>query len=349
MKKIIGINFIVAFLSFVLFTSYSGGQSNNFTGSPGSSGTCAACHGSFPLETTGLTLTNAPTSYVKGTTYTMSLDLANSAGVVGGFQITAKKGSTSINIGTFIPNAADGSRAAGTFGLTQNAPKPFDSGVCSWEIKWTAPSTGTDNVNFYFVGNAADGGGGSGDDYVHVGQSQSIALPVQFIDFQCSTFGKNVNMTWKTAIERNVDHYEVERKNAVGTFQIIGNVKTKKDISDSEIYQFSDVTASNAGFEYYRIKCVDKDGKLTFSNIVTADRRNANNIKVYPTIVQKSGVVNIDIEENTSTEATLWNFNGQLVGKYDLQQAHNSISIDEPAGTYILNFGNWVRTIVVTQ
>src|SRR5512140_1394519 len=144
------------------------------TGAPGE-GTCIGCHGDFGLNSGDGTLSvSAPASYVAGTTYPITVTLADPGRVRWGFEVTALTGANSM-AGSFANTAlttqtqtSNGRMYAshttqrgadGTFAGTADGP-------VSWSFNWVAPASGSGGVTFYATGVAADGSGDTGD-YVY--------------------------------------------------------------------------------------------------------------------------------------------------------------------------------------
>ncbi len=75
-------------------------------------------------------------------------------------------------------------------------------------------------------------------------------------------------MTWTTADEFNVDHFEVERSNNNSiSFSKIGTVKANNYFAGSQ-YIYTDYLPLE-GTAFYRIKSVDIDGKTGYTSIVS--------------------------------------------------------------------------------
>ncbi|WP_291136718.1 choice-of-anchor V domain-containing protein [Flavobacterium sp. UBA7663] len=165
------------------------------TGSPISSGTCAACHsgGSYsPSITLNITdnLGNPITNYVAGVEYNLSFTVTNSSGTPGGYGMQATA--------LFANNSA-----AGTFSTpSSNAQIIPVSGRSYFEhnmisttstftSKWTAPSAGNGAVTFYFVGNAVNGTGGTGGDQPTSATTRTLNETLSASDF---AFQNNIKL-----------------------------------------------------------------------------------------------------------------------------------------------------------
>ena len=109
------------------------------------------CHGG-----TGATaqLSGLPSAYVAGTTYSLTVSMSGTPNT-GGFNLEVNRGALS------NPDANSQVSANGFQATHGYAP-----GTTSWTMDWTAPSTGSGNVQFDLAVLAANGNGGtSGDNY----------------------------------------------------------------------------------------------------------------------------------------------------------------------------------------
>jgi uncharacterized repeat protein (TIGR01451 family) len=103
-------------------------------------------------------------------------------------------------------------------------------------------------------------------------------LPVTLLSFQADLAGSVVNVTWKTAMEENLKHFEVQRSANGVDFTSIGIVQPGQTT-----YGFTDKEPLT-GYNYYRLKSVDKDGSAEHSAMVLINVRNGENIisSLYP-------------------------------------------------------------------
>jgi len=135
---------------------HSTGITTNFFANPGAG--CNTCH--FGGQTPTVTLTG-PTSVVPGTTNIYTLTINNPASQQnGGLNVSAPSG-------TFSTGGADSANtktllnpSTGRLELTHSGPKAAVSGVTTFSLQWTAPSSFT-SVTLTGWGNAVDGSGTS--------------------------------------------------------------------------------------------------------------------------------------------------------------------------------------------
>lgn len=148
---------------------------NRATGAPGDNGsTCVTCHsgGSFGSVSVSVELKDAQnnpvTEYVPEQLYDVDVTVTNSAGSPAGygFQMISMNGNTSLN--SFSDPGA-GVRLS-TSSSRQYVEHNQANAAGQFSFKWTAPSQGTGDVDFYFGANAVNGNGNNGSDNATIGQ-----------------------------------------------------------------------------------------------------------------------------------------------------------------------------------
>lgn len=135
-------------------------------------------------------------------------------------------------------------------------------------------STGADVSQGYSVAISADGNtaavGGLGDTYgngaIWLFTDSSLILPATFDHFTAWPSGKGVQTTWVTYNEINLQGYDVERSINGTLFNKMINVPAK-DGNEKNIYGWFDASPV-VGDNYYRIKAIDKNGQVHYSQIV---------------------------------------------------------------------------------
>ncbi len=156
-----------------LAAAYSGGPPNALTNAPGE-GNCTACHGTYPLNSGGgsLTVEGLASAFVPGDTYTVTVRLADPAASRWGFELTVLDEAGN-SAGALMPGGAETQvSTGGAFGRTyvkQTATGAYTgtTGEVTWTFQWTAPDAPAGPVTFYFTGNAANGNGSTGGDRIY--------------------------------------------------------------------------------------------------------------------------------------------------------------------------------------
>ena len=97
--------------------------------------------------------------------------------------------------------------------------------------------------------------------------SINIALPVELLNFQAQTQGKNALLTWQTTSEKDNTGFKIERSVDAQKFENIGFVVGNGTTSEKQSYSFTDETPLSMG-GYYRLCQVDNNGNKAYSKTV---------------------------------------------------------------------------------
>lgn len=96
-------------------------------------------------------------------------------------------------------------------------------------------------------------------------------------------------LSWKTALESNSSHFELERSFDGNNYTNILRIQAAGQSSVIKHYKYNDVNVKKlapAGVTtiYYRLRSVDKNGTATYSGVVLLKISNSNDIQyaVYP-------------------------------------------------------------------
>ena len=96
-------------------------------------------------------------------------------------------------------------------------------------------------------------------------------LPVELVTFEAKAARNvDVQLTWRTASEKNNDYFDVERSFSGSGFEKISQVKGQGNALAPTDYVLTDAgVGTNAAAVYYRLKQVDTDGAATYSPVRT--------------------------------------------------------------------------------
>lgn len=178
MKKTVLSIFTLAVFATIL-TSSSGGRTDGRSASPGDANQdCGQCHGASTASSTSMIATDIPASgYVGGSTYNVTVSVAETGASMFGFQITAEH-SSNAKAGTFATGGnSEIYTVTADHAVTHNNTGTFGTGSKSWTMTWTAPSSGSGDVTFYVAGNGADGSTDATGDVIYT-DSQATAEDV---------------------------------------------------------------------------------------------------------------------------------------------------------------------------
>jgi hypothetical protein len=98
-------------------------------------------------------------------------------------------------------------------------------------------------------------------------------LPLELLDFRGKLENKAALLSWTTAQEKDVLGFEIERSIDQKSFEKIGFVAAKNQVS-TQSYSFNDIALKQM-IQYYRLKINDLDGSFTYSKVIaiqTAER-----------------------------------------------------------------------------
>jgi hypothetical protein len=139
-------------------------------------------------------------------------------------------------------------------------------------------------------------------------------------------------LNWTIADEHNVDHYQVEESVNGRQFQSFIQV----DAASRSSYQTIDAQL-HTGANYYRVKAVDIDGKLTYSKIIRLENSAIDQqIRVYPNPSQGELTLGLNIAAG-NYQIRVINAVGQIVLQQPL--THEGGSRSMPLGLPKLNAG----------
>jgi hypothetical protein len=328
-----------------LFISYAGGRDDEYAGAPNDFGACDGCHGGGD-PTGNVTLSNVPNRFIAGQTYALTLTIQHAAALRGGFQIVATNGTTNAMVGSFT--ASTGMRLNNVSRLTQSTPRNFSSGSVSWTFNWTAPSSNTPRVVFYYAGNAVNGDGGTSGDAVFTGNS-STTIPIELVNFEAKKGAdKTINLAWTTASEQNNRIFDVERSVNNQKFETIATLKGSGTSAATHNYQFTDdADKMGSNVVYYRLRQIDFDGNSTYSKTISVALLSKTSLKIYPTLAKQGDVLNLETTENGRID--LIDMSGKIVKtiQQPLQVGNQSVTTvnvvtaDLPTGRYFVrSLGN---------
>ena len=163
-------------------------------------------------------------------------------------------------------------------------------------------------------------------------------LPVELLSFKVELNGKNANLIWITAQELNNDRFEIEHSNDGLTFEMIGTVKGNGTVNQVSNYSFTHKSI-NSGFNYYRLKQVDFDGKYEYSEIkrVSLGAFEDISVTIYPN--PTDDVASILINDGIATSIELLTLSGTILQsiRYEDGMSSHSFDLNElESGMYLI-------------
>lgn len=168
----------------------------------------------------------------------------------------------------------------------------------------------------------------------------SAPLPVELKDFRGIADKNNTLLTWTTASEIDNDGFEVLHSTNGEKFNTIefipGNGNSSKELK----YEFMHRNAPN-GTNYYKLRQLDLDGSVNYSNTISVVINEKANWNVYPTSILNTCTIALS-DTDLPTKADIISMsNGKLVKSEVLANNRNKIDLsDLTEGYYIVQVQN---------
>ena len=177
-------------------------------------------------------------------------------------------------------------------------------------------------------------------------------LPASSVKLNATKINNAIEVKWNTINEINTTLCTVERSingvdfTTVFTTNAAGNVSAKN-------YNFTD-KSFRLGNNYYRIKIVDMEGRVSYSNIIQiAVKSNPSFVVLNNPIVNNRIAIQANALEDGQYNIALTNANGQVVATKEITVANNVAIMNLPiqnrqaAGTYYIRIiGNGVSNTI---
>lgn len=138
------------------------------------------------------------------------------------------------------------------------------------------------------------------------------ALPVSFSSFTAQKQDKIVRLNWGTEQELNSSHFIIERSADGRTWQAIASIAAAGSSSNHLEYTAWDNLPLN-GTSYYRIKQVDKDGRMQVSVVRPVNFNKGYSITIAPNPATDLIRITMDRITNTASTIQLFDAAGNLI------------------------------------
>lgn len=157
-------------------------------------------------------------------------------------------------------------------------------------------------------------------------------VPVKLINFTAKANGTGTDITWQTADEINVQHYQIEHSTNAINFTPIGIVEAKG--SNNYFYHHSNPVM---GKNYYRLSIINQDASITYSTIRLVNFTKNVTVNVYPNPTAKTLQIAVQHSNNTTAMLKLYNSFGQLLFTQNFTAQTQLDMSKYAAGIYLLN------------
>ncbi|MGC4103502.1 LamG-like jellyroll fold domain-containing protein [Ferruginibacter sp.] len=167
-------------------------------------------------------------------------------------------------------------------------------------------------------------------------------LAVNMLNFNASKTNSGNLLQWSTASEQNNKTFEVQRSENGTDFTTITTINGSGNSSTTKNYQYTDAATGQAAVYYYRLKMVDINGGISYSEILLIkNSKGGGAITVYPNPAKDKVTVNITDKSLMNTTATVVDISGKQLQQVIIKQTVTSINLSTYArGIYLLKLAN---------
>jgi hypothetical protein len=172
--------------------------------------------------------------------------------------------------------------------------------------------------------------------------STVTTLPVNLAEFTATKMGSVAQLSWKTLSEINNKGFAVERSADGITWNQLQFVNASTSGSNGASYSATDNSPLN-GVNYYRLKQVDNDGKIAYSNTASVNFASTDVVgfSFYPNPAKSQINVALQTVQSSNASLSIVNVDGKTVKTIALtsQQSNSNIQIsvsDIAKGNYFL-------------
>jgi hypothetical protein len=161
-------------------------------------------------------------------------------------------------------------------------------------------------------------------------------LPVVLSAFTVAPAGCDAAISWTTVSELNFDHFDIEYSSDASNYTKVGSVKAN-NIATGSSYSYR--YTQPAGYGYYKLRMVDKDGSSKYSQSVAMyNRCKEPKLMLYPNPVSVGMLSNLVIQNyGSNITGTLTDLSGKVLHSYKFVNGVNKFAIHEmPSTQYIL-------------
>lgn len=149
--------------------------------------------------------------------------------------------------------------------------------------------------------------------------ASGVAFPIELLAFEAEAEGEQVLLNWETAWEQNSSHFIVERSQDGAGFQELLQENAAGNSSGVRNY-FAQDEQPFRGRSYYRLRAVDLDGVITYSQIESV-LVSGNLIRLFPNPLTRDKWLYVDLyfESMLPVSVLLTDVKGQVVLRQEIQ------------------------------
>ena len=114
----------------------------------------------------------------------------------------------------------------------------------------------------------------------------AMVLPIELLRFNGNLQNNQTHLYWTTTLNSNTREFTIQKSTNGSTYTNAGQVKASAGINTATgvQYAFTDAVAFT-GNQFYRLKMIDENGAVTYSEVITVKNNTNGELRVYPTVL----------------------------------------------------------------
>ena len=178
------------------------------------------------------------------------------------------------------------------------------------------------------------------------GDNRQTALSGMIISFTAKRVNNDVLVEWKTALEQNISHFEIEvaKGDINNGFEKIGEITSPGNSNSERSYSFIDNEAGKLAIRYYRLKIVYNNNAFIYSPVRPIIFDDDIQWQVYPNPSNGEYKFLYNLAKNENMSVKIYDASGRLVKEMKLngngfveQTTIDLRSAKFPPGIYLLS------------
>jgi len=184
----------------------------------------------------------------------------------------------------------------------------------------------------------------------------TTTLPIGLLEFSLNPNASDAILTWETESEIDINKYEILRREDNDKWTYIGDLKSNSANSQRNTYTYKDpdiLKRSQAEELYYKLKIVENNGLITYSDVRSIKPSREILFNVYPNPSSGELLVSFDSKSTESIQIEVVNSLGQVSLKESrtLSGGFEKLSLDLrklPNANYLIKFSSQEKQIYQT-
>ena len=181
-----------------------------------------------------------------------------------------------------------------------------------------------------------------------ISQPGDTALPLKLLSFTASLINEKVAIKWTTISEVNTKYFIVQTSNNSTDWNDIATLAAKNNRAANQ-YSVNDILPQN-GINYYRLKMVDADGSIIFSQVQSIQENSSKELfSLAPNPADNHTMLSFD-NDIKQASITVFNMLGRVVATKQVNlQGTNTCQIETsqlPSGIYSIRVNSSIGTSI---